>query len=539
MMSLRRFLVGLTAPRDRRIAARREAERVRSYFKTATAGTTFPNVSDLLGPDGLPRATEADTRFVVGTHADDPTSAVTLEREEIVASHSVTYGATGTGKTVAWLLLLDQELRRQLARVARGAPPDTATIVIEPKHDLAPSYRFLVEDRLATAPEAVRERVLSTLTNFNPSGACVVPLPLLTPEPDVSPELHATALSGLIGRLSGSPFGPKQRPILDVVLLLFILERLTLPQGVELLGNWDRLRALAHRSPSPARSGLLRGKRPRARLGAWTESGLRLLRLVFAPNLRAMFSATEGIDFDDLLRPGRITIMDLGGSQGDDDLTAFFSGLVMLKLGRAIRRRPINAPPVIVVIDEFQRVLQGEGDVAESTATFLDMARARGAALHLLTQNPSSVSAVSPRLLSAIHTNAAFEILGATGDPAGLSAILPVTGRHPRPESAPWEQQPSSPWLSREEELRLLVDRTRALPRRQFWVRSKRRQSKATLTRTLEFSVPRSRNGELARRIQRGRWGLLPERAQETARGRRVVVVTTPSTRPPRRPQGL
>jgi DNA helicase HerA-like ATPase len=539
-MSLLKFFARLAVPHDRRRAAKREQARVARYVQELAPRDDRPRASDLLGPDGLPLSRTTDSQFVLGTPADDERRLFVVNRREIVASHSITYGATGAGKTFLWLLILDQELRRTLRRTELGLPQETAIVVLEPKHDFAPSFLKLLAGRLAAASPAVAERVLAELTTFNPMGRFVVPLPLLTPEPDVSPELHATALSGLIGRLSGSPFGPKQRPILDVVLLLFMLERLTLPEGVELLGNWERLRALARRSPSDIVRSFFEEN---ARVPAGSLDGIRarLLRLVFAPNLRAMFSAREGLDFDELMRPGRITVLDVGGSQGDEDLTAFFSGLVLLKLGRAIRRRPNGASPVIVVIDEFQRILHGEGDVAEQAATLLETTRSRGVALHLLTQSAASVSAISPRLVRAIHTNAAVEILGATDNAAELAHLLPVTGRRPRPSGAPWETQPSSPWLSREEELRMLVERTQALPPRHFWVRPTRRSPRATLTKTLGFFIPDAHDARLVQRIERGCLGRDTKAlAQCSAPPRvRILGAATDVRAPRRRPRGL
>ncbi|HET9929577.1 MAG TPA: hypothetical protein VFQ35_02770 [Polyangiaceae bacterium] len=536
-MSLFRRFARIVARRDRRIAFGRERERVRAYVGASNPADDAPAGSDLLDERGLPRDGEAERHFVVGARADDSERLVTLARNEVVASHSITFGATGAGKGVAWLMLLDQELRRMILREELGLPPDTAILILEPKHDIAPAFLALLEDRLRSASPSVRERMLTRLTTFNPLGRYVVPLPLLTPARGVAPELHATALSGLVGRLSGSPFGPKQRPILDVVLLCWILARKVLPEGVELLGNWDRLRVLAQRSPSPVVRGFFEEN---ARVPAGSLDGIRarLLRLVFAPNLRAMFSSHTGLDFDEILTPGNIAVFDNGGDQGDEDLTAFFNGITVLEIGRAIRRRANGAAPLIMLVDEFQRVLLGDGDVAEQTATLLETARSRGAAVHLLTQSPASVSAVSPRLLRSIQTNAAVEILGATDDAAALAGILPVTGRRRRPENAPWEAAPSSPWLSREEEQRALIEATQALPSRHFWVRPKRRLPKAVLTKTLEFHVPRSHGDELARRIEQGRWGRLPEGDGGLRCAPRVTVISEAHA-PPRRPRGL
>lgn len=531
-MTFFRIARRMLAKRDRQRAAAREAERVATCLNPTRERTADPATASL-NDDGLPHVRVAETRFVLGTRLDRPDELVTLERREVVASHSITYGATGAGKGMAWLLLLDQELRRLIDREERGLAPDSSIIILEPKHDLAPSFLALLADRLRRTREDVRARLLERLTTLNPLGRYVVPLPILKPEPDVSPELHATALSGLIGRLSGSPFGPKQRPWLDVILLVFILANIQLPEGVELLNNWERLRALGMRSTSPVARGFFEDNL-RAPAGSLDGIRARLLRLVFAPNLREMFSASEGLDFDDLLRPGRITVVDAGGTTGEEDMTSFLAGLVMLKLGRAIRRRSNGASPVLFVIDEFQRVLQGDGDVAEQTAAFLEMARSRGVALHLLTQTPAAIATASPRLLRSIHTNTAVELLGATDDPSALAGILPVTGRRPRPPGAPWEASPSSPWLSRDEELRQLVEETQALPPRSFWVRAKRRAPKATLVQTLTFRLPESRNDDLALQIARGRLGHLP--APSTPRQARAVVL---QGAPVRRPRGL
>ena len=279
-----------------------------------------------------------------------------------------------------------QELRRWIIREERQLPADSAIVFIEPKHDLAPAFLRLLEHRLRATTAEVREHILSKLTTFNPSGRYVVPLPLLKPEEGVSPELHATSLSGLVGRLSGSPFGPKQRPILDMLLLTFILAGIALPEAVELLGHWERLRALGVRSPSPMVRGFFEENVRGIPAAVLDGIRARLLRLVFQPGLRAMFSASAGLDFDDMLRAGRITVLDVGGGLGDEDITDFFCGLCIQKLGRAMRRRSNGATPVVLVIDEFPRVLQGEGDVAEQVTTLLNTARSRSVSLHMLTQ---------------------------------------------------------------------------------------------------------------------------------------------------------
>jgi hypothetical protein len=524
--------------RHRQRALALENERLRACLQNADTAEAQSNDAEQLGPDGLPKTGLADTRFVVGRRIEPPSELIVVDRHFVVACHQVLFGATGAGKTVEKLNEVDQELRRMIRRIDLGLPPDTAIIFLEPKHDMAPTALRLIEYRLRAATAEVRERILSKLTTFNPSGRYVVPFPLLRPEQGVSPELHATSLSGLIGRLSGSPFGPKQRPILDVLLLAFILAGSTLPEAVEMLGNWERLRAFGLRSTSPLVRGFFEENVRGIPAAVMDGIRARLLRLVFQPNLRAMFSATEGMDFDDMLRAGRISVLDVGGGLGDEDLTDFFCGLFILKLGRAMRRRPNAASAVILIIDEFPRVLQGDGDVAERVAGLLEQARSRSVAVHMLCQGAESVSAASPRLLHAVHTNCAVEILGATNDARALSDILPVTGRRLRPPPMPWESPPASPWLSREEELRMLVEQTQALPPRHFWVWRKRSSAKAVLVKTLDFVVPESHGDALTDRIERGRWGRLPDEILP-AKSRPRVVILGNSPGPSRRPRGL
>jgi len=538
---LSRQLARLLVRRDRRVASRAEAERIRR----AVSGSDPEGdpAERVLGPDGRPAEAVANTAFPIGTLAGDPSRVLTLERADVLESHSVTYGGTGAGKTVLWLSIAAQELRRMFGRIARGLPPDTAIMVIEPKHDLAPQFLLLLEHLLSAEPSWVIERVLANVTTFGPLGRFVVPIPILQPPSGVAPEVHAMALSNLVGRLSGSAFGPKQQPLLAVILLCLHAAGLTLPEGVALLGDWTALRSLARQSPHPM-------VRDYFQEAVRVPSGLdgiraRLLRLVFTPNLRAAFAAREGLDFDASLAPGQIVIHDLGGSIGDEDLTDFFCGFSFGELSQAIRRRPNGAPPVIGILDEFQLILQGDGNVGERVAKLLQTARSRGVALHLLTQGPASVSAVSPQILSAVHTNVSSEILGPTDDVRSLAHLLPVTGRRPRARSLPWEAPPASPWVSRDEELRQLLEETQALPPRHFWVRAKRRAQKATLVRTLDFHLPPSRDPRLAERLERGRLGRtlaeLEHARREDGTSARLRVVPGAAAAPigRRRPRGL
>ena len=331
--------------RHRRRAARLEAERMRKSLHNAEAAVARANDSELLGPDGLPKTGLADTKFVVGKKVEQPSDLVILERHQVVGCHQVIFGATGVGKSVLELMVLDQEVRRSIRREEARLPADVAVIILEPKHDLAPTFLRLLEHRLRSTTEEVRERVLSMVTTFNPSGRYVVPFPLLAPESGVSPELHAMSLSGLVGRLSGSPFGPKQRPILDLLLLAFILADMPLPEAVELLGHWERLRALGVRSPSPMVRDFFEDNVRGIPAAVLDGIRARLLRLVFQPNLRAMFSASVGLDFDDMLRPGRVSVLDIGGGQGDEDITAFFCGLFIQNLDVPYGGVPTVPPP--------------------------------------------------------------------------------------------------------------------------------------------------------------------------------------------------
>jgi hypothetical protein len=524
--------------RGRRIAARAENARVHAAFTPdEPQGET---ASTVLGTNGRPRADLTDRAFAMGTLASDPARIVTLERQEIVRQHSVTYGATGHGKSVLWLSVAAQELYRMMGRIARGLAPDTAIFIVEPKHDMAPQFLELLEQVLSSQPDWVAERVLANATTFNPLGRFVVPVPLLRPPAEVPPEIHAMALANLFGRLSGSAFGPKQQPITAAILLALDEAGLTLPAGMSIISDWSALRDLARRSRYPMVSECLPERAPSGLDGIRA----RLARVVFTPTLRSAFDARQGLDFDACLRPGQIFVCDLGGGIGDEDLTSFLCGYLLLQLSAAIRRRDIGAPSVIVIMDEFQQILRGDGNVGDMVATLLQTARGRGVFLHMLTQSPASVTDVSPQLLNAVHTNVAVEILGATDDARNLSHLLPVSGRRLRAAPLPWESPPASPWLTRDEELRLLVDETQALSPRHFWIRAKRRCIKATLIRTLDFRAAPSSNSKLRERLERGRLGRSLAELNRNGQGRdvpvRLRVIDPESTRARRRrPRGL
>ena len=93
--------------RHRRRAARLEAERMRKSLHNIEVAVARANDSELLGSDGLPKTGLADTKFVVGKQVEKPCELVVLERCMAISNHIVTYGATGVGKTILELMVLD------------------------------------------------------------------------------------------------------------------------------------------------------------------------------------------------------------------------------------------------------------------------------------------------------------------------------------------------------------------------------------------------------------------------------------------------
>ncbi len=445
----------------------------------------------LAGPT-QPTGTVADNHIVLGTSCADDERVVSIPATEFLgAGHALTLGASGCGKSRLTAHIIVDLIRR----IHTGAQ-DGAMLVLDPKSDLGPLVRQLLAAELDGRPDP--RRGLERYVVIDPFDRDrLVPLQLLQPEPGLDPELQALDACSLLAHLSGAELGVKQLLFAYNLFLLGVLGGYSLPDLCTMLADPAGLYESAANCPATAvRDFFGHG-------GNLTNASLegvraRLHRLIQVPSLRRMLDASDCLSFSGLLQPGAITIIDTGRAPaGLEDAARAVMGFLVTKLTRAIFARAEVAQhlrsPVSIHVDEWQEVLSAGGQPAAQFERLLSMARSLNVSMHLISQSLAGATKVSPALVEIARTNTVLQIVGraSIGDARMLEGLLPVTGRARRPIPAPWEEASRRPWLSEDEERRMLAGGIPSLPDRRFYAWYRRAHRHAALLRSVDVVTRR------------------------------------------------
>ncbi len=433
---------------------------------------------------------------LIGTSSADPSIEVRIAWPDIVgAGHALVLGGSGSGKTRA----VGAIVREILRRTANGRPPCNV-VILDHKSEFVDLSRKLLSEILRALPSDAANRVLDDLVVMNPfSATALVPMQILKPEAGVIPEIQAFEITSLVDRLGGADLGVRQDSFLFHAVLLGITRALSLPELAGLLSDPAALASAAATSSSAEVREFFGARAGATRLAATSLEGVRarLHRLLRLPSTRLMLGARDSISFRSLL-DRKIVFVDVGSPPlGCEDLGRFWSGLVMLKLTRAIfERRPEDAAcPVAVFVDEWQEGLGAGGDMAEHYERVLSMARSRSVSFWLISQSLAGAAKVSASLPKMVATNTNLQLLfrASPEDARAMAHLLPVTGRRTRPPSAPWLHEKKSPFLTPQEELISLTNGVTSLPDRTFYLWNRKRPYRAELVRAVEVAPPESR----------------------------------------------
>ena len=235
--------------------------------------------------------------------------------------------------------------------------------------------------------------------------------------------LHLADLVGNVSTATGSTavgVGARQRDVLHHCLLgalscldpraslLLALDALELPDGFARLAGITtsaRVRQFCETTKLGDDLRISCAARLRIALNATDSLG----RLVAAPSC---------LSFDDLLAPGRITLVNLGNPFGGlSALQPFFANVIARLAADHLLARPSPWPGahVRIVLDEAQVVASTLADVAERVLT---VGRSKGISLTTITQSPTLIHAASATLLRVLLTNsAAGKIIGRLSAP--------------------------------------------------------------------------------------------------------------------------
>lgn len=533
-LSWTRRLLGMN---DAGEACRIERQAIRAASPQAGVQSAFANA--MMRMRSVPNA-------AIGHAAADASVAVRLCLPDLVGDgHGLIVGGSGSGKTrlaaaiVEWLLRCNAEQDQSVG-----------VWIQDHKSEFVELIRMVIAGLLDTLPRTQANALLDRIIVINPfSTSALVPMQILKPEIGVRPEDQAYEVTTLINRAAGADLGIRQDDFLYHVLLLGITTRRSLPDISQLLGDLAQLVRASRESPSEEVRAYF-GTADRKQLTGGSLEGVRarLNKLLRLPATRLMLGAKDSLSFHRLLSKS-VVLVDVGSPPfGCEDIGRFWSGLLTLKLTRAMFERTLvdAKRPVIVAIDEWQEGLAAGGDIAENYERVLNMARARGIGMLLISQSLAGAAKISASLPKAVATNMNLQACfrASPEDARAMSHMLPVTGRRSRPASAPWEDAGRSPFLSRAEELEVMTRQISSLPSRTFYYHNRRLSCPAELVRTVDVS-PKQRqlSPAVRRQLRDGGLGIPIEELRRDVEDRRQstfrVIDDEALVGPTRKPKGI
>lgn len=480
----------------------------------------------------------------IGTAVADPSLEVRLRQADLAGhGHTLVLGGSGVGKT-----RVVGGIVRWLVGQNALAPDSVGLWAQDHKSEFVALVRDLMGDVLAELPSETAYALLDRVVVIDPfSTSALVPMQVLKPEPGMRPEDQAFEVTTLVNRASGADLGVRQDDYTYHLMLLGVTTGRSLPEVATLLQNPLELARAARSSPHPEVRGYF-GATDRKQLTSASLEGVRarLNKLLRLPATRLMLGGKTSVSFRKLLSES-IVLVDLGSPPfGCEDIGRFWSGLVTLKLTRAIfeRTHADASRPVMVAIDEWQEGLAAGGEIGDHYERALGMARSRGVSMWLASQSLAGAAKVSATLPKVVATNCDIHICfrASPEDARAMAHALPVTGRRPRPKAAPWEEASRTPFLSKNEELEQLTQEISSLPGRTFYFWNRRQGGRAVLVRAAEVTSRGSASRLVRARLQEGALAVPIAELERQAKGGdegvfRIVDADQPLVGPTRRPK--
>ena len=221
----------------------------------------------------------------------------------------------------------------------------------------------------------------------------------------------------------------------------------------------------------------------------------RLETLVSSKTVARMLAGRTAPDFRQFQDDSCFVLVNSAGANISGSLARFLNTLAVSYFCRSIYTRLRPELPFPIFADEAQDLVASP-IMREHLSDASRLSRRFGSSITYITQNLSA--AVSDaRLLSLLHTNVGWTWSG-RGDPADcafLKAVLPATGRRPKPKQSPFEE---TRVYSIAEERSLLLEEIANLGNRHgyFWLKG--RSHEAIKIRTGDLDIPQGRELEKA-----------------------------------------
>jgi hypothetical protein len=448
-------------------------------------------------------ASRAKATEVLKTLGDSPGPAILLGEtsagqkvsmpvSDVLSSHAMVTGGTGSGKTRFALLILKSLI---------GLLPDARAMgfcVLDPKGETFAGALYLLKQRLAEIGKAeareLRRRVVvidfslrDPLSSYN----------ILARWPNADADFFAGSRADLLLDLlpGGDALSLGGSALLRKAILL--LSEFGLPIGWldDLLFD-DTLRArFLGRSSNKDVVEYFARQFPNVPKQTIAALSRRMEALFSSDALRCVLSGQTAPDFRALQDGGKIVLINCAGPNLSRGVRRVLQALLISDFCHAVFSRE-RRDAFLLIPDEAQNFFITE-KLRDQMSDFLCMSRSFGVHGLFLTQSIAGAVQDS-RILNTLLTNIrwTFAMRGDPGDAAHLKGALPVSGRIRKPHASPFEE-PSFHTLNEERSIALAG--VANLPDRTGYLWLKARAPEAFLMRTADLDLPVA--GELEREI--------------------------------------
>ncbi len=295
---------------------------------------------------------------------------------ELTGRHTLVLGQSGSGKSAFATGLIAESLVRD---------PEVRVTLLDAKHDTMASFRDVVLPALAEG----RGGHLGETCTIEPWGPFVPPFNLCAPMDGVTSDVQANFVVAAIEKWVGDEFGVRGRPIAVGAARAAIALGGNLLTLTSLLADTSYREAAAGLCPDPAARYFLTEVLPKERQDSISSVLARVRSMTAIDRMRAILAAPTSVRGTDLIS-GAFVGIDAGSSPlGEERLATGFGSWAYRLASNAVMARPIGAPPLLLVIEEFQRLIDSE----EEFLRLLEQSRSKNAALLLITQGLDSLPA--------------------------------------------------------------------------------------------------------------------------------------------------
>jgi hypothetical protein len=409
---------------------------------------------------------------------------VSIPMSDVLNSHAMVTGGTGSGETRFALLILKSVI---------GLLPGDRTVgccVLDPKGETFAGALYLLKQRIgelgkAEARELRRRIVVIDFSLRDPVSSYNILARWPNAEADFFAGSRADLLLDLLPGSDALSLGGSA--LLRKAILL--LSEFGLPIGWldELLFD-DALRSrLLARSANTDLVAYFTRQFPNVPKQTIAALSRRMEALFSSDALRCVLSGRAAPDFRALQDEGKVVLINCAGANLSRGVRRLLQALVVSDFCQAVFSRERRSTPFLFVPDEAQNFFITER-LRDQMTDFLCMSRSFGVHGLFLTQSITAAVQDS-RVLNTLRTNVrwSFAMRGEPSDAAHLKGALPVTGRKARTRTSPFEE-PSFHTLS--EERSIALEGVANLPDRMGYLWLKSRALGAFLMRTADLDLP-------------------------------------------------